>query len=208
MVPTASTGTRATEDESLTHRDRLLRQGLRSFHALGFHGTTVDAILESSGVPKGSFYHHFGSKESFAHAVLEQYLRFQLDTLRRWADREDLTTPEKVEGYFDEIVSNFVRSGHQQACLAGKFSAELAPSSESFRVQVNAGFESWNDILVSILATGQERGDIRRDRRPDDLAMTVFALVQGGFVLGLSERSHRALESARATLRVVLSPPA
>ena len=49
--------------EALTHKERLLRQGTKLFYAQGFHGTTVDAILASAGVPKGSFYHHFGSKD-------------------------------------------------------------------------------------------------------------------------------------------------
>lgn len=207
MAQTASPRTRAARGGPLSHRDRLLRQGMRSFYALGFHGTTVDAILEASQVPKGSFYHHFGSKESFAQAVLDQYITFQLDLISKWADREGLTTPEKLEGYFDELVSIFVRSGFERACLAGKFSTELAASSESFRTQLGAGFATWKASLVALFAQGQKSGDIRSDRLPEDLATTVLVLLQGGFVLALSDHDDRSLESVRSSLATVLSPP-
>ena len=113
------------KDASLSHRERLLRQGMRSFYAHGFHGTTVDALLAAAQVPKGSFYHHFGSKESFGQAVLEQYLTFQLDLIATWADRDDLPAPARLEGYFDELTAIFVRSGFERGCLAVMFSSEL-----------------------------------------------------------------------------------
>jgi len=181
---------------------------MRSFYAHGFHGTTVDTILEASQVPKGSFYHHFGSKEAFAQAVLEQYVEFQLTLIDTWAGREGLTTREKLVGYFDEIVSIFVTSGFERACLAGKFSSELAPSSPTFRRQLKAGFDLWEDRFVAILSAGQDLGEIRRDRSAEDLATTVLALLQGGFILALSDHHDHALESVRTTLATVLSPPA
>jgi len=207
VATTASRRTKAATGEPLSHRDRLLRQGMRSFYALGFHGTTVDAILEAAQVPKGSFYHHFGSKESFAQAVLDQYMAFQLDLIGTWAEREDLSTPQKLEGYFDELVSIFVKSEFERACLAGKFSTELAASSDAFRDQLKAGFERWKTGLSAMLSAGQERGDIRTDRPADELATTVLVLLQGGFVLALSDHDVRSLESVRSTLGAVLSPP-
>ncbi|MGH8785554.1 MAG: TetR/AcrR family transcriptional regulator, partial [Cupriavidus necator] len=49
-----------------THKDRLLKEGFKQFYAHGFGGTSLETVLVEAGVPKGSFYHHFGSKESFA----------------------------------------------------------------------------------------------------------------------------------------------
>ncbi|MDX5565249.1 TetR/AcrR family transcriptional regulator [Streptomyces sp. ID05-04B] len=207
MANTAKPKPTPVNRASMSHRDRLLRQGMRSFYALGFHGTTVDAILEAAEVPKGSFYHHFDSKESFAQAVLEQYMFFQHELIGKWAERQDLTTPEKIEGYFDEIASIFVRSGYERACLAGKFSTELAAASDKFRTQLNAGFAGWRTRLVAMLAQGQENGDVRIDRTAEDLATTVLALLQGGFVLALSDHDRQSLESVRLTLATVVSPP-
>ena len=51
-------------------RDHLLQVGLRQIHAMGYSATGVNEILEEAKVPKGSFYHHFASKEDFAKEVL------------------------------------------------------------------------------------------------------------------------------------------
>jgi TetR/AcrR family transcriptional repressor of nem operon len=179
---------------------------MRAFYAAGFHGTTVDAVLEASGVPKGSFYHHFGSKEAFGRAVLEQYMTFQLDLMGKWAARDDLTTPEKIQAYFDELVTIFVRSGFERGCLAGKFSTELAASSDTFRAELHAGFARWKAELVAMFSSGQERGDIRSDLPAEELATTVLVLLQGGFVLALSDHDDRSLESVRSTLATLLRP--
>lgn len=99
------------EAEILSHKERLLRHGMKLFYAQGFHGTTVDAILASAGVPKGSFYHHFGSKEAFAQAVLDRYMQFQIDLFHKWAAKKGLTTSQQLAGYFTEISQIFVKSG-------------------------------------------------------------------------------------------------
>lgn len=207
MTPTRSTGTETAKGKPQSHRDRLLRQGMRSFYDLGYHGTTVDAILEASDVPKGSFYHHFGSKESFAQTVLEQYMEFQLELIGGWAAREDLTTQEQVLGYLDELISRFERSGFARACLAGKFSSELAASSAAFRTKLDDDFARWKASLVAMLTKGQLRGDLRSDRTAEDLATTILALLQGGLVLALSERNSRSLDSVRLTLTQVMASP-
>ena len=75
------------------------------FYEQGFHGTTVDAVLAAALVPKGSFYHHFGSKDAFGQAVLERYPTFQLSLFDKWATKKGLTTTQKLVGYFTEMRS-------------------------------------------------------------------------------------------------------
>ncbi len=56
-------------------RDHLLDVGVELMHRNGYKATGLTEILQAAGVPKGSFYHHFGSKEDFAAAALEKYFR-------------------------------------------------------------------------------------------------------------------------------------
>jgi len=93
--------------DALTHKERLLRQGMKLFYAQGFHGTTVDAILASAEVPKGSFYHHFGSKDVFGQAVLDRYMQFQIDLFHKWAVKKNLSTSAKLVGYFKSGMSEY-----------------------------------------------------------------------------------------------------
>jgi TetR/AcrR family transcriptional repressor of nem operon len=192
--------------EALPHKERLLRQGMKLFYAEGFHGTTVDAVLASAGVPKGSFYHHFGSKDVFGQAVLDRYLQFQIDLFDKWAAKKNLSTSAKLVGYFKEISQIFVKSGYQRACLAGKFSTEVAAASDSFRELLRAGMQLWKSRIVELLAAGQADGDVRQDRTAEDLADAVLSLIQGSLVIALSTRDKHTLAAVGATIKSVVEP--
>ncbi|SHH31391.1 TetR/AcrR family transcriptional regulator [Streptomyces sp. 3214.6] len=194
--------------QPIPHKERLLRQGMKHFYAHGYHGTTVDAVLDASGVPKGSFYHHFGSKEAFGKAVLNRYMQYQLNLLQTWiTDKPDLTTSEKLSGYFDEMVREFIGSDYRRACLAGKFSTEVSATSESFRTQLESDLRDWRGLLLTAIQQGQEHGDVRHDRTADELADALLALIQGAFVIGLSSRDDQALRAVSATIPLLIDMP-
>lgn len=198
----------AEQEKRLSHKEQLLRQGTKHFYAYGFHGTTVDAILAAAGVPKGSFYHHFGSKEAFAHEVLERYFELQRGMLDRWKSTADLSAAGRLVGYFTEMVEYFVGSDYQRACLAGKFSTEVAATNEAFREQLDKNLRTWKDEIAALLQAGQDNGDTRRDRSADDLADGVLALIQGAFVVALSSRDSQALQAIATTIPLMVDSPA
>ncbi|ODR04257.1 hypothetical protein BHQ15_17370 [Mycolicibacillus koreensis] len=172
-----------------SHRDALLEAGLEQFFDRGYHGTTVDGLLESTGVPKGSFYHHFGSKESFAVVVLERYGRFHHALLARWAAREDLSTADILAGYFDECARIFIDSGYRYTDLAGKLATEVAGESDVLHAQIARFVTEWRTQLEAVLRAGQLRGEVRRDRSPADISAAIHALIDGFFVIAAA--THR-----------------
>jgi TetR/AcrR family transcriptional repressor of nem operon len=186
----------------------LLRHGVKLFYGQGFHGTTVDAILASAGVPKGSFYHHFGSKEVFARAVLDRYMQFQIDLFHKWVAKKGLTTSQRLAGYFTEMSQIFVKSGYQRACLTGKFSTEVAATSELFRRQLGGQLKAWTSSLVALLRHGQENGDVRGDRTAEELADAALALIQGAFVIALATRDKHTLAAIATTITYLIEPTA
>jgi TetR/AcrR family transcriptional repressor of nem operon len=191
-----------------SHRERLLREGVRQLYARGFHGATVDNILDASGVPKGSFYHHFGSKEAFTREVLRRYMERQLERIERWARDDELSTPKALAGYFGEMADGFVRSEYQRACLAGKLCAEVAADYDAFRAQLAGDMAGWKGRIVEMLRRGQARGDVRVDRSATELADAVLALIQGAFVVALASREASSLDSVRVALELLTAAPA
>lgn len=195
-----------TKDAVVPHKERLLRAGITLFYENGFHGTTIDSVLAEAGVPKGSFYHHFGSKDAFAQAVLNRYIQFQSQMFSTWFARTDLSTAEQLTGYFTDMSQIFVKSGFRTACLTGKFSTEVGATSDYFRPQLAEQIGMWKSQLSTLLTAGQERGDIRLDRPAEDLADTVLALIQGSFVLTLSTRDERTLATVCTTIKELVEP--
>jgi TetR/AcrR family transcriptional repressor of nem operon len=188
MVEESESAVSAAGRSTPSHKERLIAAGIRMLYAKGYHGTTVDALLEDAGVPKGSFYHHFGSKESFGLAVLQRYEDIQRELLRRWSGRHDLSVPERLAAYHRDVVGKFLSSEWQLACLAGKLSNELAANSEPFRARLSTTFVHWGSALEELLAEGQRSGEVRADQPAGRLADAVIAMIEGGFVGALSLR--------------------
>jgi TetR/AcrR family transcriptional repressor of nem operon len=167
----------------------------------------VDMLLKHADVPKGSFYHHFGSKDQFAQRVLEGYHDFQMAQLARWSARTDLAVPERLRLYYLDMVERFVRSAFQRACLAGKFSSELAASSSTIRSQLSANFAQWRDGIADLLETGQRDGSVRTDCQAVDLADSVLALMQGAFVVAFSVRDEDSVRRLADSLVGLVAVP-
>lgn len=189
-----------------SHRDALLDEGLNQLFDRGYHGTTVDGLLAATGVPKGSFYHHFGSKEGFAATVLERYGRFHHNRMARWANRTDLDTADILAGYFTEIAAIFVDSGYRLTDLAGKLATEVATTSDPLHTRIAHVVTQWRSQLEEILATGQARGDVRRDRDVTELSAAIHALIDGAFVIASSTRDPRLLTDIEAAIRTLIAP--
>lgn len=189
-----------------SHKERLLQQGMRQFYATGFHGTAVDTVLEAAGVPKGSFYHHFDSKESFALAVLQEYQKIQVKRLARWAQDGNLDARSRLRGYLGELTQAFEHFGRQQGCLIGKFSLEMAPASDAFSALLSSMLLGWKASIEQIIAEGQQAGTVRDDLPSGQLADTVLSIIQGSVLLGLANRSSSAMHSAEVTVPALLAP--
>src|SRR5258707_4997719 len=116
-------------------RHRLLAAGLDLVHARAFDASGVKDITDAAGVPKGSFYAYFPSKEAFAAAILEHY----------WSDIETRILPilgedgparERITRFFHALADEHEAGDFLLGCLVGKLSLELGGSSEPARHEV------------------------------------------------------------------------
>lgn len=197
----------STSRRPATHKQRLLKQGMKEFYANGFHGTSVDTVLEAADAPKGSFYHHFGSKDAFAMAVVREYNEAQVRRLSRWSQDGKLDASERLRGYLHDLTSAFERLGCKNGCLIGKFSLELAPASEGFGALLSSMLVGWKASIEQMIADGQSNGSFRDDLSSSNLADLVLSGIHGSLVLGLAHRDAAAMRSLEVTIPALLAPP-
>ncbi|NPC54953.1 TetR/AcrR family transcriptional regulator [Caenimonas soli] len=192
---------------ALSHKQRLIKQGMKQFYAHGFHGTSVDTVLEAAAAPKGSFYHHFGSKDAFAMAVVREYHEAHVARLGRWAQEGRLDASERLCGYLKELTSAFEHLGCKHGCLIGKFSLELAPASEGFGALLSSMLVGWKASIEQIIADGQTNRLFRDDLPSSNLADLVLSGIQGSVLLGLAHRDSAALRNLEVTIPALLARP-
>jgi TetR/AcrR family transcriptional repressor of nem operon len=166
-------------------RKRLLAAGLHLIHTRGFAASGVKDITEAAGVPKGSFYAYFPSKEAFAGSILEAY----------WADIETRLVPilrgegsmrERITRFFHALADDHEAANFLLGCLLGNLSLELSSSSEPIRTQLVNILERWGGALAECLRSG----DLREDLDADEIASQLIEAWEGAALRGKMIRSR------------------
>ncbi|MCD5994122.1 TetR/AcrR family transcriptional regulator [Pseudomonas sp. CDFA 602] len=156
--------------DALETRDALLRRGLEVFTEQGFCATGIDYILKEVGVPKGSFYHYFPSKEAFGHAVLDEYARYFAQLLNRWLLDESLAPLERLVGFVQSAKGGMARHDYRRGCMVGNLGQEVSMLPEGFRSVLEQILQEWQAKLAACLAAAQSQGEFAADADCDELA--------------------------------------
>jgi TetR/AcrR family transcriptional repressor of nem operon len=180
-------------------KDTLLEAGKRVFLEKGYSNAGLEAILQAAGIPKGSFYYYFESKEEFG-----------LQVLNRFAERIDAEYERCMEGpggrverlrrFFDVVIERLVSHSCGNGCLVGNLSQEMASQSETFRRRVEEIYEGRCHKLAASLQEAQRAGEVSAELDPHVLAEFLLNSWQGAL---LRAKTMKSAEPLRTFLTVV-----
>jgi TetR/AcrR family transcriptional regulator, transcriptional repressor for nem operon len=177
-------------------RRRLLAAGLDLVHARGFAASGVKDITDAAGVPKGSFYAYFPSKESLAAAILEHY----------WSDIKARLLPllqqrgpaqRRIRRFFHALADEHEAGDFLLGCLIGNMSLELGGSSEAARSELVRILDDWNEALTECIRSRQG-DDVRSDLDAGELAALLIEAWEGAALRGKVTRSRRPYDRFEA----------
>ncbi|MFK7964908.1 MAG: TetR family transcriptional regulator C-terminal domain-containing protein [Burkholderiaceae bacterium] len=177
-------------------REKLLAAGLSVFHEQGFHGSGIQDVVKRAGVPKGSFYHYFESKNALGLAVLNGF----------WEAGH--TARQKLQaggpGALKRIDDYLAAAGYDDnGCLIGNFGSELA-AVEEFRSRLMEIHEIRLSALTACIEEGQKDGTIRDDDKALSLAEFVIAGLEGAKLRAKVERAPAILKRYRRSIQLFL----
>lgn len=181
------------------NREKILSAGLAVFHKQGFHATGVQDVVDHAGVPKGSFYNHFKSKDALGLEVLESY----------WKAGGGARTELQTAGIapLERIDRHLAAAGYDEnGCLIGNFSSELTGSDE-FRSRLSELYKVWVSEVAACIREGQEDGTLRRDDRAENLAEFIIEGLEGAKLKAKVERDPAVLKRYRNSIRLFLQSP-
>jgi TetR/AcrR family transcriptional repressor of nem operon len=160
-------------------RDRLIAEGLKSLLLNGFDGIGLNAILQAAGVPKGSFYYFFKSKEHFASAVLDAYER-QYINMRSGLFSDTSCSPlQRLRNYFDAVERLHIAEAPLGGCLYGVLSQTAAARSAEFKARLARVFLNWETQLRGLLEEAQALGEVDPDLDPKEAAAFLIDCYEG-----------------------------
>lgn len=140
-------------------KQRLIESGLRMLLEQGYNSLGIQALLDATHTPKGSFYHHFIDKQDFALQVLDAYMTGVHAGLD--ACLSDQTQPPlaRIRRFFELTQESYRQDGYL-GCLMGGLGQELSGVSEVFRHKIDWCLSSIAGRMAKCLGEAKERGDI------------------------------------------------
>ena len=163
-------------------REHILACGGRIIHHKGFSATGLQEILTAAGVPKGSFYFYFKSKEEFGLALVDHYKSLFATEVRPILKDESLPPLQRLARFFLWFRDHFAREGYIKGCPIGNLTQELGDINPAFREKLHSSLEGLIRGVAKQLEQAQGRGELRRELSPDETARFIVSAWQGALI--------------------------
>lgn len=175
-------------------KQRLITAGLRLLLERGYHAVGVQELLTQTDIPKGSFYHHFESKEDFALQVIDAYqanVHALLDATLEDGRRPPL---DRVRAFFEGVRQAYEAEGYL-GCLLGGLGQELSGASELFRRKIEGCIASIAGRVAICLEEARANGDLPPTADVRSMAELLVNAWEGAALRSRLMRSSRPLDA-------------
>jgi AcrR family transcriptional regulator len=186
-------------------RRAILAAAFEEIHAHGFHASSVDAILDKTGLTKGALFHQFASKLELGAAVVDEVLAPM--TLARWV--EPLAAFEDpLEGILHQMRANIGDAPQAMlnlGCPVNNLIQEMANSDRELQRRLRAVLEAWIEGIAAHVKRGQRSGHVRRSADARQVAEWIVTSHEGVFSVVKAMRDKRALASVLTSIQTVFA---
>jgi len=184
LTPGARKPSRREQQKAET-REHLYHVALSVFAKRGLIASTVEEITKTAGVAKGTFFNHFGTKEE----VFKVFIENQLANVAA-AVEEARSARSHARTVLRDLFHRNAGGFGKSAILTGALLSALF-SSEPVREITSQGMVNGRKKLSAIVASGQERGEIRSDRKPEAVALAFQQALFGTLSVWAVQRKGR-----------------
>jgi TetR/AcrR family transcriptional repressor of nem operon len=175
-------------------RNLIIQTGADLIGMKGFGATGINGILSAAGVPKGSFYHYFSSKNDFGLAIIDTFAEEYEATLSQILNDSSRSCVDRLRAYFDIGFDNMANCNCARGCLIGNLGQELAGQNEIFRIRLDNVFCAWEKRFERCIAEAQTAGDIEASIDPSDAASVLLSGWEGAILRSKVVKSTEPME--------------
>lgn len=197
-----------SKSDTIDIREDILDTAQVIMSSKGFSGVGLTEILSSVGVPKGSFYHYFSSKEAFGEALLQRYFDNYLADMDVTFGQVGQTSSERLQKYWQNWLETQTTLDPQSKCLVVKLAAEVADLSEGMRHVLLQGTSQIIARIAEVVEQGAADGSLKIDENPKHLAETLYHCWLGASLLAKITKDEGPLITAMQTTKNLLNTPA
>jgi AcrR family transcriptional regulator len=175
-------------------RARIITMAAELIFEHGVAGTSIEDVRKAAGVSGSQMTHYFADKRSLIRAVIA----WQADTvvgLHQQPSLGGLDTFDSLRLWAELNIERQKEHDCRGGCSFGSLAGELAESDPDTRADLAVGFDRWERVFQEGLRAMLDRGELRPDADPDQLAAALLAALQGGMLLTQTKRDTFPLEA-------------
>lgn len=195
------------ELRNLEVRNALLDAGIAAFFREGFTGASVGEIVKRAGVPKGSFYYYFDSKDALACEAVGRYATCFDDGARAQLLEGNAHPLDRMRRYFAALADGFERDGFRTGCLLGILGLELADANTPVAARICSEMDRWARMLAGVIDAAKAAGEVLAVQPSLVLARVLISAWEGALLRMRLEKSAEPLrEFQTIALDGILKP--
>jgi TetR/AcrR family transcriptional regulator, transcriptional repressor for nem operon len=183
-------------------REKILDTARYLFNMKGFGATSINDLVDASGLQKGSIYFHFPGKDAIGLTVLEEACKSFMDFLT-----ESLTGDSPglcLENFLRNVMEKHLETGFAGGCIFGNTALEMGDSDKRYAEIIDRLFDQWINRIEKYVVAAQERGELRNDITGNALARNIVAVIEGGIMMSRVKKDEVPLRECLEVLRQTL----
>jgi TetR/AcrR family transcriptional repressor of nem operon len=178
-------------------RQRIVAKAAVIFNTRGFEGSSIQDVMEATGLEKGGIYRHFANKEELATAAFDYAWRGVYDARIAGIDLP-ANSVDKLKRFIDNFTKQ--RSAVAGGCPLLNTAIDSDDGNPLLRARAAKAFAQWRDRLAKIIREGRRKNEIRSAIVPKQLSTFIVGTLEGALMVCRLERDRTALEEAQKFL--------
>lgn len=176
-------------------RKLLIDVGTRVIGSQGFNPIGLNSVLQTAGVPKGSFYYYFASKEDFGLAIIDETAAEYAELINGFLQDPNFTPLARIHNYLQAGLERIREGQCKRGCLIGTLGQELSSQNETFRARLDAVFEGWKQQFSACLQAAKASDELPADADVMQLAEFLLSGWQGAILRAKMQQNVAPLEA-------------
>lgn len=185
--------------------DALLEKGMALLWSKGYNATSVNDIVKEAGIPKGSFYFYFESKEDFVVKAIDKYFNMQFTPAKEILLNKSISPKQRLLDFHEyryHVLKNEMDC--KMGCMACNLGSEMAEHNEKIRTTILAKEQYVLGLITEVIQEAQDYGELDSTIKAGDIAAFIEDAGKGAMTTMKEMKDSYPIDNFMNMIRTVL----
>lgn len=184
-------------------KEKIKKVAGKLFHENGYSNTSINDILDSSGIKKGSLYFHYSSKMQLFIDVLND-AKSNSDSYINSGTKSKTSTDQLID-VITRITEFYLKGDISKGCIFGNMALEIGRDGSELSQFIAHVFKNWEIRFKNHLLEAEKKGEIKLTEPATVLARMILASIQGGMLLSKISGSTKPIIDCTNFIKKVIN---